>query len=51
MALFACETESSKGISDVNNPREEKMIPRYGETVTVTFMSDASWTAEPSEAG
>lgn len=22
------------------------MIPRYGETVTVTFMSDASWTAE-----
>ena len=44
-ALFACEQESI-GISDINNPREEKLVPRYGETVSVTFVSDSPWTAE-----
>lgn len=43
--FFACG-EESMGISEINNPRAEKLIPRYGETVSVTFVSDAAWTAE-----
>lgn len=44
-AFNAC-SEEPLGITEVDNPRAEKLVARYGETVTVTFMSDLPWTAE-----
>lgn len=45
LAFLAC-SEEPLGITEVDNPRAEKHVARYGETVTVTFMSDLPWTAE-----
>lgn len=45
LAFLACG-EEPLGITEVDNPRAEKRVARYGETVTVTFMSDLPWTAE-----
>jgi len=45
LAFLAC-SEEPLGITEVDNPRAEKLVARYGETVTVTFMSDLPWTAE-----
>lgn len=47
--LVSCGKESPETvgtITEINNPRAEKLVARYGETVTVTFMADAPWTAE-----
>lgn len=45
LAFIACG-EETLGITEIDNPRAEKPVARYGETVTVTFMSDLPWTAE-----
>lgn len=34
------------GISSIDNPRADKQVARYGETVTVTFQADGPWEAE-----
>lgn len=34
------------GISEIENPREDKMITIYGETVSVNFVADGPWYAE-----
>ena len=45
LASFAC-SEDPISVTDVENPRAEKAVARYGETVTVTFMSELPWNAE-----
>ena len=45
LVLASC-AKAELGISDVDNPRAEKQVARYGETVTVTFMADGPWTAD-----
>ena len=44
-AAVSC-TQEVLGISEVENPRQDKQVARYGETVSVTFMADAAWEAE-----
>ena len=44
-ALSSCAPEEF-GITEVDNPRQDKQVARYGETVTVTFMAEAAWEAE-----
>lgn len=44
--LASCSKDSLGGISSVDNPRAEKLVARYGETVTVTFQADGPWEAE-----
>ena len=44
--LASCGKDPMGGITDINNPRAEKQVARYGETVTVTFTADGPWTAE-----
>lgn len=34
------------GISSIDNPRADKQVARYGETVSVTFQADGPWEAE-----
>lgn len=45
--LSSCGKESL-GISSIDNPRAEKLVARYGETVSVTFQADGPWEAEIS---
>ena len=40
------EPELQLGVSEIDNPRQDKTVARFGETVTVTFMADAAWEAE-----
>lgn len=42
----SCEKNGAGGISSVENPRDQKLVARYGETVTVTFHADGPWEAE-----
>lgn len=42
----ACSEEKGPGISSIENPRADKLVSVYGETVTITFAADAAWTAE-----
>ncbi|MBR5836314.1 MAG: peptidase S41 [Bacteroidales bacterium] len=44
--LASCGKDPMGGITEINNPRAEKQVARYGETVTVTFMADGPWEAE-----
>ncbi len=46
IALVSCDKDGLGGISEVDNPRAEKQVARYGETVTVTFLADGPWEAE-----
>ena len=46
LLLASCGKDPMGGITDINNPRAEKQVARYGETVTVTFTADGPWTAE-----
>ena len=46
LATIACSKESGPGLSAIENPRADKLISVYGETVTITFTADAAWTAE-----
>ncbi len=44
-AVLACAKEDF-GISEIENPRAEKNVTVYGETVTVSFIADGPWYAE-----
>lgn len=46
LAVIACSKEKGPGLSSIENPRADKLISVYGETVTITFSADAAWTAE-----
>lgn len=46
IALASCSKDEIGGISSIDNPRADKQVARYGETVTVTFQADGSWEAE-----
>lgn len=46
IALASCSKDEMGGISSIDNPRAEKQVARYGETVTVTFQADGPWEAE-----
>ena len=46
MLAIACTTESGSGISSIENPREDKNVSAFGETVTVTFAASNAWAAE-----
>ena len=45
MVLTSCAKEDF-GITEIDNPRAEKKVTMYGETVTVKFMTDGAWYAE-----
>ena len=44
--VLACTKETGPGLSSIDNPRADKLVSVYGETVTITFAADAAWTAE-----
>lgn len=44
--LASCSKDEMGGISSIDNPRADKQVARYGETVTVTFQADGPWEAE-----
>ena len=46
IALASCSKDELGGISSIDNPRADKQVARYGETVTVTFQADGPWEAE-----
>lgn len=46
LLAVACTTESGSGISSIENPRADKLVSVYGETVTVTFAATAAWQAD-----
>ena len=46
LAFLACSKEKGPGLSSIENPRADKLVSVYGETVTITFSADAAWTAE-----
>ncbi|MBQ7020490.1 MAG: peptidase S41 [Bacteroidales bacterium] len=46
LALASCSKDEMGGISSIDNPRADKQVARYGETVTVTFQADGPWEAE-----
>ncbi len=46
IALASCSKDEIGGISSIDNPRADKQVARYGETVTVTFQADGPWEAE-----
>lgn len=46
LALASCSKDEMGGISSIDNPRADKHVARYGETVTVTFQADGPWEAE-----
>lgn len=41
----AVEEETGTGLDSIDNPRAEKLVSKFGETVSVTFQADASWDA------
>lgn len=46
ISLASCSKDEMGGISSIDNPRADKQVARYGETVTVTFQADGPWEAE-----
>ncbi len=46
LTTVACNKVSGPGISAIENPKADKQISVYGETVTITFAANAAWTAE-----
>lgn len=46
LVLTSCSKDEMGGISSIDNPRADKQVARYGETVTVTFQADGPWEAE-----
>lgn len=46
LLAIACTTESGSGISSIENPRADKLVSVFGETVTVTFAATDAWSAE-----
>lgn len=45
LMLTSCAKEDF-GISEIENPRADKNVAMYGETVTVKFMAEGPWYAE-----
>ena len=45
LAVIAC-TKEDFGITEIENPRAEKNVTVYGETVTVKFVTEGPWYAE-----
>ena len=45
LAVLAC-TKEDFGITEIENPRAEKNVTVYGETVTVKFVAEGPWYAE-----
>ena len=43
---ISCNIETGPGISSIENPRADKAVSVYGETVTITFAATAAWEAE-----
>lgn len=39
------EGSTSTGLDSIENPRADKLVSKYGETVSVTFQADGAWTA------
>ena len=46
LTLLASCAKEEFGITDIDNPRAEKLVARYGETVSVTFQAGAAWEAD-----
>lgn len=46
MALASCAKDEGPGLSSIENPRADKQVTVYGETVSVTFQAEGAWTAE-----
>lgn len=46
LLLAASCAKEDFGITEIDNPRAEKNVTMYGETVTVKFMADGPWYAE-----
>ena len=46
ITFFASCAKEEFGITDIDNPRAEKLVARYGETVSVTFQAGAAWEAD-----
>lgn len=46
MAVACSHEEDVPGILQVDNPRQDKLVSVYGETVSVTVTADGAWTAE-----
>lgn len=44
-AVLSC-AEEDFGITEIENPRADKNVTVYGETVTVKFVADGAWYAE-----
>lgn len=45
LVMVSCAKEDF-GITEIDNPRADKKVTMYGETVTVKFMADGPWYAE-----
>ena len=45
LAFASCAQEDF-GITEIDNPRADKKITIYGETVAVNFIADGAWYAE-----
>ena len=45
MGVLSC-AEEDFGITEIENPRADKNVTVYGETVTVKFVADGAWYAE-----
>ncbi len=39
------EGSTATGLDSIENPRADKPVSKYGETVSVTFQADGAWTA------
>ncbi|MBQ7811074.1 MAG: peptidase S41 [Bacteroidales bacterium] len=46
MTLLLSCAEDDFGITEIDNPRADKNVTVYGETVTVKFVADGAWYAE-----
>ena len=46
LAAIACTTDSGSALSSIDNPRAEKLVSVYGETVTITFVAKDAWSAD-----
>ena len=46
LAVLVSCTKENFGISEIDNPRADKNVTMFGETITVKFMAEGSWYAE-----
>lgn len=46
LAVFSSCAKEDFGISDVDNPRADKNVAMFGETITVKFIAEGPWYAE-----